>query len=156
LGFRVPTLVISPWAKPGYIDHTQCEFASMLKLAEANFNLPSLGVRDVNASDMMNSFNFSQTPLSPLIEPANFVGPSSTPTPTATPAPTPTPTIAPTPTKTSPTQPTSPLPTPSPPSPPSFNLSIIIAVAIAVIAIVIIVLAVMAYLSKRSSRAMGT
>ena len=74
-GFRVPTLVISPWAKHGFIDHTQYEFASMLRLAEVNFNLPTLGVRDVNAKDMMNSFDFNQAPQPTLIEPANFVGP---------------------------------------------------------------------------------
>jgi len=99
-GFRVPALVISPWAKPGYIDHTQYEFASMLKLAEYIFNLPSLGTRDVKANDMMNSFNFSQTPLAPLIEPANFVEASTSPTPspppTATPSLTPSPTPLPT------------------------------------------------------------
>ena len=74
-GFRVPTLVISPWAKHGYIDDTQYEFASLLKLAEDNFNLPAVNSwgRDVKANDMMNSFNFSQTPQPTLIEPANFV-----------------------------------------------------------------------------------
>jgi phospholipase C len=75
-GFRVPTLVISPWAKHGYIDHTQYEFASLLRLAEDNFNLPTLGVRDIKANDMMSSFDFSQTPQPTLIEPANFVGPA--------------------------------------------------------------------------------
>ena len=75
-GFRVPTLVISPWAKHGYIDHTQYEFASLLRLAEDNFNLPTLGTRDVGANDMMNSFDFSQAPQPALIEPANFVGPA--------------------------------------------------------------------------------
>jgi phospholipase C len=112
-GFRVPTLVISPWAKAGYIDPTQYEFASMLKLAEDNFNLPSLGGRDVNASDMMNSFNFSQTPLAPLIEPANFVEASTSPTPTPTPTPTLSPTSSPTPFPT-PTPSSYPTPTPSP------------------------------------------
>jgi phospholipase C len=75
-GFRVPTLVISPWAKHGYIDHTQYEFASLLRLAEDNFNLPTLGTRDVSANDMMNSFDFNQQPQPTLIEPANFIGPS--------------------------------------------------------------------------------
>ncbi len=77
-GFRVPTLVISPWAKRGFIDHTQYEFASMLRLTEDNFNLPLLGTRDVTANNMMNSFDFNQSPQPPLIEPANFVGPAST------------------------------------------------------------------------------
>jgi phospholipase C len=81
-GFRVPMLVISPWAKHHYIDHTQYEFSSMLKLAEHTFNLPALSSRDGNASDMMNSFDFSQTPQPTLIEPANFVGPSNSTTTT--------------------------------------------------------------------------
>lgn len=75
-GFRVPTLVVSPWAKHGFIDHTMYEFASMLKLAEVNFNLPTLGTRDVKANDMMNSFDFNQPPQPLLIEPTNFIGPA--------------------------------------------------------------------------------
>jgi phospholipase C len=73
LGFRVPTLVVSPWAKHGFIDHTVYEFASMLKLAEGNFNLPTLGARDVKANDMMNSFDFNQAPQPPLVEPTTFL-----------------------------------------------------------------------------------
>ena len=76
-GFRVPTLVVSPWAKHHFIDHTQYEFASLLTLAEDDFHLPKLGTRDVNANNMMNSFDFTQTPQPPLIEPANFVGPAA-------------------------------------------------------------------------------
>jgi phospholipase C len=81
LGFRVPTLVISPWAKHHFIDHTQYEFASMLKLAEDIFELPPLTGRDANANDMLNSFDFGQYPQPPLIEPANFIGSSSVPPP---------------------------------------------------------------------------
>ncbi len=77
-GFRVPTLVISPWAKHAFVDHTQYEFASLLRLAEDNFNLPTLGTRDVKANDMMNSFDFNQAPQAPLIETPNFVGPATT------------------------------------------------------------------------------
>jgi len=83
-GFRVPTLVVSPWAKHGFIDHTQYEFASFLKLAEVNFNIPGLGTRDVGASDMMNSFDFNQPPQPTLIEPANFVGPAQSSATTTT------------------------------------------------------------------------
>lgn len=72
-GFRVPALVISPWAKHNYIDHTQYEFASLIALAEHTFNLATLGVRDATANDMMNSFNFGQKPQPTLIETANFV-----------------------------------------------------------------------------------
>ena len=76
-GFRVPTLVISPWAKAGFIDHTQYEFSSMLRLAEDNFQLATLGHRDSLVNDMMGSFNFNQAPLPALTEPATFVGPAS-------------------------------------------------------------------------------
>ena len=86
-GFRVPTLVISPWAKAGFIDHTQYEFSSMLRLAEDNFQLATLGHRDSLVNDMMGSFNFNQAPLPALTEPATFVGPAtpSKTTMTATP-----------------------------------------------------------------------
>jgi phospholipase C len=79
-GFRVPTIVISPWAKHSYVDQTPYEFASLLKMVEDNWNLPRLpnpNDRDELSSigDMGNAFDFSQTPLPALIEPDNFVGP---------------------------------------------------------------------------------
>jgi phospholipase C len=71
LGPRVPLLVISPYAKPGYISDAQGEFSSFDKFIEETFNLPSLGQRDslANTSDLMDFFNFSQTPNNTLIEP---------------------------------------------------------------------------------------
>ena len=66
LGFRVPMIIISPYAIPGYVSHTTYEFSSVLKFIEDNFGLPSLTQRDANANDMMDSFNFSQNPLPPL------------------------------------------------------------------------------------------
>jgi phospholipase C len=72
-GFRVPTLIISPWAKHGYVDHTVYEFGSMLKLAETVFHVPSLNTRDSSSNDMLNAFDFGQTPQPALVEPANFV-----------------------------------------------------------------------------------
>ena len=67
LGPRVPLIVISPYAVAGKISHTQYEASSVLKFIEERFNLGSLNGRDVNANDLMDAFNFSQTPLSPLI-----------------------------------------------------------------------------------------
>lgn len=72
LGPRVPLLVISPWAKPGYIGTEQGEFASFDKFIEENFGLPSLGQRDslASTSDLMDFFDFSgQAPNTSLIEP---------------------------------------------------------------------------------------
>ncbi|HEY2861831.1 MAG TPA: alkaline phosphatase family protein [Terracidiphilus sp.] len=62
LGFRVPLLVVSPWAKHGYISHQQHEFGSFLKLTEEAFNLPSLGTRDAVSDDLSDCFDFDQTP----------------------------------------------------------------------------------------------
>jgi phospholipase C len=67
LGPRVPLLVVSPYAKKGYISATQYEFSSVLKFIEERFGLPALGTRDADANDITDSFNFSQTPLPPLI-----------------------------------------------------------------------------------------
>jgi len=78
-GFRVPTLVISPYAKHGYVDHTPHEFGSLLSLVEQTFGVPSLGARDaagIGKNDMMSSFDFSQSPQPPLVEPGNFTGPA--------------------------------------------------------------------------------
>jgi phospholipase C len=67
LGLRVPMMIISPFAKPGYISHTTYEFASFLKLVEERFGLLPLGDRDAAANDMLDSFDFSQQPLPPLV-----------------------------------------------------------------------------------------
>lgn len=63
LGPRVPLLVISPYAKPGYISHQQGEFASFDKFLEENFGLPSLNQRDAlsETGDLMDYFDFNQT-----------------------------------------------------------------------------------------------
>jgi phospholipase C len=62
-GFRVPMIVISPYAKPAYISHANHDFGSILKFVEETFNLQSLGYADVPADDLADCFNFSQTPL---------------------------------------------------------------------------------------------
>ena len=67
LGARVPLLVISPYAVPGYISHQQGEFSSFAKFVETNWSLPSLGQRDAldTTSDLMDFFDFSQSPQAP-------------------------------------------------------------------------------------------
>jgi phospholipase C len=64
LGPRAPLLVISPWARPGYISTQQGEFASFDKFIEENFGLPSLGERDslASTSDLMDFFRFGTKP----------------------------------------------------------------------------------------------
>lgn len=69
LGPRVPLLIISPYAKSGYVSHTVSEQSSLLKFVERRYGLASLTARDRNASDMLDSFDFSQSPRPPLILP---------------------------------------------------------------------------------------
>ena len=67
LGPRVPLLIVSPYARPGYISHTQYEFSSLLRFAEERFGLASLTTRDFLTNDMFDSFDFQQRPLPPLL-----------------------------------------------------------------------------------------
>jgi phospholipase C len=84
-GLRVPAMVISPYARQGYIDHQTLSFDAYLKFIEDIFlggqrldpktdGRPDLrpSVRE-NVSilgDLRNDFDFNQTPLKPLILPA--------------------------------------------------------------------------------------
>ncbi|MBV9402744.1 MAG: hypothetical protein JO018_03350, partial [Candidatus Eremiobacteraeota bacterium] len=63
LSFRVPLIVISPYAKPAYISHVQHEFGSILHFTEEQFGLGSLGYTDSRADDLADCFNFNQAPL---------------------------------------------------------------------------------------------
>jgi phospholipase C len=67
LGPRVPLIIISPYAKAGYISHTQYEFASILKFIEETVGVPPLTSRDANANDTTDSFDFTQTPRPPMV-----------------------------------------------------------------------------------------
>jgi phospholipase C len=69
LGIRVPMLTISPYAKRGYVDHSQGEFSSVLRFMEDNWSLIQLTKRDRIAGDMANSFDFSQSPRPPDLQP---------------------------------------------------------------------------------------
>jgi phospholipase C len=69
LGPRVPMILISPWAKRGFVDHRTMEFASVLRFIETIFDLPPLTSRDANADDMLSAFDFSDPPAPPLVLP---------------------------------------------------------------------------------------
>lgn len=69
LSFRVPALIISPYAKSGYLDHTVYDFESTLKFVEWRFGLPSLTARDATANNPLNAFDFGQQPKAPFVIP---------------------------------------------------------------------------------------
>jgi phospholipase C len=63
LGFRVPMLIISPYAKQNYVSHVQYEHGSMLKFAEDVFGLGRLSAADTRAnSPAADAFDFTQKP----------------------------------------------------------------------------------------------
>ncbi len=65
LGFRVPCLIISPYARQGVVVHTQYEYGSILRFILETFNLPPLGPTDEGYTDsraqsISDSFVFTQ------------------------------------------------------------------------------------------------
>jgi phospholipase C len=67
LGPRVPLLIISPYVRKGMVSHTQYELSSFLSFVEKRFYLAPLSERDQKANDMLDSFDFTQPPLPPLV-----------------------------------------------------------------------------------------
>jgi phospholipase C len=71
-GYRVPLLVISPFARKNYVSHTKADFTAILKLIETRFGLPTLTQRDAAQMDMSEFFDFANppwlTPPSPPVQ----------------------------------------------------------------------------------------
>ena len=61
-GFRVPVIIVSPFAKKGFVSHTPMDYTAVLKLVEKRFNLPNLNARDVAQPDMDEFFDFANSP----------------------------------------------------------------------------------------------
>jgi len=61
-GFRVPVVVVSPWARQNFVSHTTRDYTSILRLIEDTFNVTHLTARDANADNMMEFFDFSAGP----------------------------------------------------------------------------------------------
>ena len=57
-GTRVPTLLVGPFVKKGYVDHTEYETVSILSLIENRWGLSPLSSRDRNANPLQNAFDF--------------------------------------------------------------------------------------------------
>src|SRR5437660_8708133 len=85
-GFRVPSMVISPYAKNGYIDHQTLSFDAYLKFIEDDFlggqrlnprtdgrpdRRPDVRENANQLGNIVNDFNFNQTPRTPLILPVH-------------------------------------------------------------------------------------
>jgi len=69
---RLPLIVISPYAKPGFVFSEVSEHASIARFIEKVFGAPTLSsidpaAQDGQANDLMNAFDFTQDPLPPLV-----------------------------------------------------------------------------------------
>jgi phospholipase C len=73
-GFRVPLLVVSPYAKKGYVSHGAYDHTSIARFIETKFKIPALTARDANADPLMDLFDF--------VNPPAFLTPPSIPAPT--------------------------------------------------------------------------
>ena len=62
LGIRIPMLIVSAYAKKGYVSHTHYEHGSILKFVEQTFGLPALAASDKRATAPDDSFDFNKPP----------------------------------------------------------------------------------------------
>jgi phospholipase C len=69
LGFRVPALLVSPYAREGFIDNTRLDHTSSLKFIENNWSIPPLAWRDAAANDLVSAFDFAQPARQPAFIP---------------------------------------------------------------------------------------
>lgn len=70
-GFRVPLMIVSPFAKAHYVSHTPMDYTAVLKFVEERFNLPALNARDAIQPSMDEFFDFVNVPnASPPAAPA--------------------------------------------------------------------------------------
>jgi phospholipase C len=74
-GFRIPNLVVSPFSKPHYVDHTPIDTTAILAFIEKRFGLQPLTKRDAAQPDISFFFDFSGapnlTPPPPPVQPTN-------------------------------------------------------------------------------------
>jgi phospholipase C len=64
-GFRVPAMLVSPFARRGHVDSTVLDYTSLLKFIEENWGVPPMGERDRKATSFASGFDFSRQPRIP-------------------------------------------------------------------------------------------
>jgi phospholipase C len=68
-GFRVPALLVSSFARKGYVDHTQLDQTAGIKFIEENWGLEPLARRDRVARTFLGAFDFASPPRTPSLIP---------------------------------------------------------------------------------------
>jgi phospholipase C len=80
LGFRVPCMIVAPFARRKYIDHQVYDHTSVLKLIEWRWGLAPLTVRDQTAANLAQALDFGRPKLGAPLFDVPF-GPFGTPCP---------------------------------------------------------------------------
>ncbi len=80
-GFRVPALLVSPFARQGYVDSTVLDHTSNLKFIEDNWGLAPLAQRDAGANDFLSAFDFTQPARRPAFIPFLYTRQAVQPSP---------------------------------------------------------------------------
>jgi len=62
LGFRVPAVIVSPFARPGYVTDVVYDHTAILRLIERKWSLPSLTARDAWAADLLETLDLDAPP----------------------------------------------------------------------------------------------
>jgi phospholipase C len=78
-GFRVPAVIVSPYARRNYVSHVVHDHTSILKLIETKWNLPALTYRDANADNLLDGLDLHHKPRFP--EPPTLAPPGRTANP---------------------------------------------------------------------------
>jgi phospholipase C len=74
-GLRVPTVVVSPYARKDYVSHVVHDHTSILKLVETKWNLPALTYRDANASNLLDTLDLRGRPA--FLDPPTLADPAA-------------------------------------------------------------------------------
>lgn len=61
-GFRVPAVIVSPYARAGYVSSIVHDFTSILRFVETKWNLGALTARDANASNLLDALDLGAPP----------------------------------------------------------------------------------------------
>ena len=75
-GFRIPAVIVSPYAKPGFVSSTVYDHTSALKLIEEKWDLPSLTRRDAAATAPWDMIDLESRPA--FLEPPELPIPART------------------------------------------------------------------------------
>jgi len=76
-GFRVPALLVSPYAKRGFVDHTVLDYTAILRFIEQNWSLAPLARRDAASAGLASAFDFASPPTQARLVAATRAAPPS-------------------------------------------------------------------------------